>query len=74
MFRKLVLAIAAVATIGTAGIASTTSADAAWWGPRPYWGPYVGYGMGFYGPVRAYNPCVRWVRTPFGWRRAYICY
>jgi hypothetical protein len=73
MFRKLVLALAAVAVIGTAGLAPTT-ADAHWKGKfwKPYWGH--GYGFGFYAPVYPAYDCIRLVRTRFGWREMNVCY
>jgi len=72
MFRKTILAFAAVASLGAAALIPT-AASAHWhggwhghfWGPRIYVGP-------------AYDPCLRrqWVATPYGPRLRWvnICY
>ncbi len=72
MFRKIILALAATATIGAAAL-TPTAASAAWVGGwhRPFhaWhGPR--FGVGFYAPAYAFAPSCyivrRWVRTPYG--------
>jgi hypothetical protein len=72
MFRKLALALVAAAALGTAGL-TPTSADAGWkfkhWhGHHHFWGHRH---FGFY-PV--YAGCVRWVPTPYGFRRVNVCH
>jgi hypothetical protein len=71
MFRKSILAFAAVASLGAAALVPT-AASAHWhghfWGPRL--GVYVGPGY--------YDSCLRrqWVATPYGPRLRWVnvCY
>ena len=80
MFRKTMLALAAVVTLGTAALIPAT-ADAHWsgygwygksYGSPYYWGGYgpryhYGYG-GFYGPRSFYWGKFGWVLMRDGWR------
>jgi hypothetical protein len=74
MLRKLLLSLAAAATLGAAALAPG-AASAAPWGWHGHWHGWYGYGR-YYGPV--YSSCVvrRWVPTPWGPRLRWInvCY
>lgn len=82
MFRKTILALAAVATLGVGAIATTSEASAkpwkggGWhghhghWGGGPFWGPRFGfYGVGYGGDCY-------WVKrfTPYGVKYRRVCY
>lgn len=81
MFRKIMLAVAATATIGAAAL-STTAATAKplkWGG----WHPHHHHHWGFYGAplvvgAGIYSGCwvKKWIDTPYGprLRRVYVCY
>jgi hypothetical protein len=72
MFRKLVLAFAAVATIGTAALTPTTASAWGWGHHHRHWGfRHFGYGFA-YAPV--YADCIKLVRTRYGWREVNVCY
>ena len=84
MFRKTMIAAAAIMAIGVAAI--PTDASARWhggWHGGWYGGGWRGPGWGFYGYPYAYGPgpyyggCyqVRRVPTPYGlrWRRVWVC-
>jgi hypothetical protein len=78
MFRKFMIATAAVATLGAAAL-STTAASAGWHGHRHFrgHGPFIGVGFyndGYYG-----GECYmqkRLVMTRYGerWRWVRVCY
>ena len=76
MFRKTVLAAAAIATISAAALVPTTASAhgfKGWYGGK-YWG--YGAGIVFAAPL-VYNyryNCIRWVQTPYGAVRANVCY
>ncbi len=74
MLRKLMLSLAAAATLGAAALAPG-AASAAPWGWHHHWHGWYGYGH-FAGPV--YSSCVvrRWVPTPWGPRLRWVnaCY
>jgi hypothetical protein len=80
MFRKLVLAFAAVATIGTAALTPSTASaftliPSAGGGHHHHhhWG-YRGFALGYaLAPAYAYS-CIKLVRTPYGWREVNVCY
>lgn len=83
MFRKSLIALAAVATVGAAALAPT-AASAKPWGKHWHGHGLYGYGIGA-GLVGAaiasqtvYGSCwvKRWVDTPYGPRlkRFYVCY
>jgi hypothetical protein len=79
MFRKMMIAAAAMMVLGAAAI--PTEASAHWHGG--WHGGWRGPGWGFYGAPYAYGPgpyystCyqVRRVPTPYGlrWRRVWVC-
>jgi hypothetical protein len=74
MFRKTIIALAAVGALGAAAIAPTTASAWGWHGGwhGHFWGPGV-----YAGPVY-YNSCLhrQWVDTPYGPRLRWInvCY
>ena len=73
MFRKSVLALAAVATVAaTALIPTSASAHyrGGWWGFRTglFLSAPLAYGYYNYGGYR----CVSWVPTPSGYVKAYV--
>jgi hypothetical protein len=80
MFRKSLIALAAVATVGAAALAPT-AASAKPWG-KGWHGHHGLYGYGLVGAAIAsqavYGSCwvKRWVDTPYGPRlkRIYVCY
>ncbi|MBX3554198.1 MAG: hypothetical protein KIT85_11800 [Pseudolabrys sp.] len=82
MFRKSLLALAAVAALGTAALAPTSAS--AWHGGwhghhHGHHGWHRGIGFGVFGPTYAYGGCVmkkRWVDTPYGTRLRWVrvCY
>ena len=80
MFRKVTLAIAAIATIGAAALAPT-AASAHWKGKGWGWGYGYGYGAYIAAPVATYvavdYSCWRkyWVDTPLGpvLKKVYVC-
>ncbi len=89
MFRKILYALVALATISAAAVPSAAQARG-WRGGRGRgwgWGPAVGLGLGlgiaagypYYGGYYGYGPygCWRPVRywTPYGpvWRRVWVC-
>jgi hypothetical protein len=81
MFRKTILALAAVATLGLAATAPT-AASAKHWGwhgwhghhhfHKGYWGPTFVMGGGYYGGCYYVK---RWIATPVGMklRRVLVC-
>jgi hypothetical protein len=74
MFRKTVLAIAAVATISAAALVPTSASAKGfkgWWGGK-YWG--YGVGLAIAAPLAYSYSCWRWVETPYGLRRVNVCY
>lgn len=83
MFRKSLLALAAVAALGAAALAPTSAS--AWHGGgwhghhHGHHGWHRGVGFGVFGPTYAYGGCVmkkRWVDTPYGTRLRWVrvCY
>jgi len=85
MFRKSLLALAAVAALGTAALAPTSAS--AWHPKHGGWhghhhghhGWHRGVAFGVFGPAYAYGGCVmkkRWVDTPYGTRLRWVrvCY
>jgi len=75
VFRKSILALAAVAALGTAALAPT-GADAHWngYGYGKYYN-YKPYHYGFYGPRFFYGPRYFYGGWNFGgWRRGYGYY
>jgi hypothetical protein len=80
MFRKTLIALAAMSTLGVAAIAPT-AASAHWnggWHGHFFHGPFFGPRFAFYAGPGYYNPCLRrqWVPTPFGPRPRWVnvCY
>ena len=74
MFRKSILALAAVATVTAAALVPTTASAhyKGWYGGK-YWG--YGLGIAFAAPLvynYGYN-CIRWVQTPYGVVKANVC-
>jgi hypothetical protein len=77
MFRKLILAVAATATLGAAALAPTAASAH----PHAHWGHWGHWGRGFgiYAPTYVAAPdCYlvkRLVETPYGlrWRRVTVC-
>jgi hypothetical protein len=82
MFRKSMIALAAIATVSAAALAPTAASakGGKWGGGWHHHHHFKGYG--FYGaPLLAagvYQGCwvKRWVDTPYGprLRRVYVCY
>jgi hypothetical protein len=74
MLRKLMLSLAAAATLGAAALAPG-AASAAPWGWHRHWHGWYGFGP-YAGPV--YSSCVvrRWVPSPWGPRLRWVnvCY
>jgi hypothetical protein len=82
MFRKTVIALAAIATLGTAAVTPTTAS--AGWKKWHHHHHYHRRGWGYYGPALVAGAIVtgaviasscyrtRWVDTPYGWRRVRI--
>jgi hypothetical protein len=70
MFRKLSIAAVAAIALGTAALAPTSAS--AWW----HRGWHHGWHSGYWGGPRfsygAYG-CRRWVPTPWGPRRRWVC-
>ncbi len=73
MFRRLSLAAVAAIALGAAALAPTSAS--AWHGGwhHGWWG-----GWGWYGPPPVYYGaygygCRRWVPTPWGPRRRWVC-
>jgi hypothetical protein len=73
MFRKTVLAVAAVATITAAALVPTAASAKGFkvWGGK-YWG--YGVGLAIAAPLVYGYSCWRWVDTPYGLRRVNVCY
>lgn len=82
MFRKSLLALAAVAALGAAALAPTSASawhGGGWHGHHGHHGWHRGVGFGVFGPNYAYGGCVmkkRWVDTPYGTRLRWVrvCY
>jgi hypothetical protein len=82
MFRKSLIALAAVATVTAAALAPTAASAKPWkkhWHGHGFYG--YGIGAGLVGAAiasHAYGSCwvKRWVDTPYGPRlkRFYVCY
>jgi hypothetical protein len=82
MFRKSLIALAAVATVGAAALAPTAASAKPFkhWHGHGFYG--YGIGAGLVGAAIAtevaYSGCwvKRWVDTPYGprLRRMYVCY
>ena len=75
MFRKLLLSMAAIATVSTALIASTASAEARGW--HRHWGHhgvYFNIGRPIYRPVFWRANChATQIRFHHHWHRARVC-
>jgi hypothetical protein len=72
MFRKTTLVLATVAALGAAALVPTEASARGFrnWG----WGLGIGLaGVAITSAVIA-DSCYRWVRTPYGWARANVCY
>lgn len=74
MLRKLMLSLAAAATLGAAALAPG-AASAAPWGWHRHWHGWYGYGP-YVGPVHSSCVVRRWVPTPWGPRLRWVnvCY
>jgi hypothetical protein len=71
MFRKTLIAAAAVATIAAAALVQTTaSAKSFKYGG---WGPYWGYGFGFAIAAPMVYSCVRYVERYGVIYKVYVC-
>jgi hypothetical protein len=80
MFRKLTVALVAVAALGTATLASS-AAEAHWYGGygwkphygysygHSYWKPNYGYGYGHYGYKPRFYGYPRYFHRYGGWKR-----
>jgi hypothetical protein len=84
--RKILTALVAAASLGAAAVATSSTADARWWGPGPFIagaaaGAVVGsalvgpryYPYGYY-PYPAYRPACVWRRVwnGYAWVRACV--
>ena len=75
MFRKLVLASAALATLGVASIASVAPASAGWHGHHRIWGPrFIARPVIIAGDYGCWRK--RFIETPYGVivKRVNVCY
>jgi hypothetical protein len=77
MFRKTMIALAAVGALGAAALAPTAASahwQGGWHGGWHGWGPHFGL---YVGPTY-YNPCMhrQWIDTPYGPRLRWVnvCY
>ncbi len=80
MFRKLTLALGAIAVLGAAALAPTAASAGGGWKHKHHWHGHHGwYGGGFYAPIYAAGrDCYvvrRVVFTPYGkrYRRVMVC-
>jgi hypothetical protein len=73
MFRKTAFAITTVAALGAAALVPT---EASAKGFKGGWGWGLGVGLAGVAITSAViaDSCYRWVRTPYGWARANLCY
>lgn len=71
MFRKSIIAIAALATLATAALPTTASAHRWRHGPGFVYGA-VGLGLLGAGIVAGSCYQYQWVRTPYGWRQVLV--